>query len=314
MIFETTLKRMGQNASAVEQISKQLKKKLPISICFLIHRNITIFFEYVDIIAQIVNDFEVKYQNPRNQYAFLIDQMTFMGQINFCDAKTFALKIKDKKLDKMTSIPEGYYKCNKSDLYNIALELHWRNGIKMLVDINEDTLTNESNNECKSRLLNNYTVDSIDFHSQKELLSILEHISIMNEIRFQDKEVLSQNFTKQSYRDFEIPKKKKVEIMELYKDKLNLEFIKNFQGKIDENDCKKYEATITLDENPFSSDGNEVYCFYGYITTTNPTNGKKETCKKVFKLAKYLELDLECNFAAQSIARFLAKEYSKNLF
>ena len=103
------------------------------------------------------------------------------------------------------------------------------------------------------------------------------------------------------------------QVSELNVDRVQLDknYIKNCKGIISKNELKTSEAKVKIDETPFKSDGNEVDCFHGEIIVNNPKTNRSESKRKVFKLAKHANLNLEYNFAAQTISRFLAKKFSK---
>lgn len=303
---------MGQNSSvqeSAEAIIKELtKKSLPLYMCFIVHKEFANNKYLLGDIINAVNNIEKKYANPKNLFAILLEEeigsYKQISQIDFCDAKSFYNKLNQHNWEKRHNYMQA------SEVYEKGLELNWMNGTKVLIDLS----TANNRDVVKNRLINNYQIQVIDFNSQNDIFDLAKYIGSMESIKV-DERASKQQLVKRSLNDNYEFKHFEADVWEIQSEsqKLNKEYLKSFQGQFRYDELYGYRAIVELDNMPFNTDGNEVYCFRGKISRKDPNTGKKITEQKVFKLAKYHEIELERNFAAQNIARFLAEEFSNAL-
>lgn len=281
----------------LETLTKQVLKKHSMLVCMVVHRNDEDKQELKKVLANLVRELQRLFENANNAFAILVEE-EIVKAIEFCSSDEFIEKLNHG--DWQTSAPN-----RNTDLYKLLGDLDWTNGAKIILDVFVDGLPNSK----KDRQMKNYRIDDcFDLFTIDETIDLVNFLVSRSSSGKVKKNVIRKTrYTVVSYNS--IPKKFTASVLS-FTNELTKDFILSFTGLFDQDDLFKRIATIELEDKPFSSDGNEVYCFKGTVQYWGRNSSVSQKFKKVFKMSKFEEINLENNFAAQTIGKFLAKEFS----
>lgn len=274
------------------------KSSLPLYLCFALHTYEPKILLKIKEISTIIED---KYMNKNNRYAVL----TAMSEIftDFCDYNSFANKLKQTEninysymLYQQQNI--SHPKSTNFDLYQYAnLNLTWDNAIKIILDI--DLCGNSSSFvSSREKLIKNNRIQVFDLKSLDEFDFLLNYLNTVDSKLVVEKYVPLYQFSKQPHSNRIFNSVVKINFK---KEVLKKSSLYEFDLNAIKSNMVEESIGVCMENVPFA-EGNEVYCFKGYLL--NDPNKMK-----VFKLGKYKEIELETNFFAQTIAGFLATHF-----
>lgn len=302
------------------------QRPLPLNICFLVHNNNNNNNHHnqtSDIngkINEILEIIETKYVNKQNNYAILRlnkDDVN-IGFIDFCEYSHMNRQMYDVY---KVAINE-HHTNQRPDLYKHAyLNLNWTNSIKILFDLNFSSSRRTKNSPYRTQLINNYGISIFELNSMRDLEILTFHLRKLGTRHVKAKYVPRYKFTTPYSQKKEIffPQVKFERFINNESSSSSAAgeennyvtrhyIVNDFEGasKMGEGNFWIDYADVWIEDVPFA-EGKEVYCFKGWIR-----DERTRIChERVFKLAKYEEINLMDNLMAQNIARYLAKKYSK---
>lgn len=294
----------GDETKFKEFYAKLTEQKLPLNLCFIVYKSDS-HVNLENKIIQIIEKIEEKYVNKKNNYALISNKNSnALLKIDFCDYNQFVSKISLSYCNKQI-----LYELEPSDLYNHAyLGLNWRRSIKILLDININQLETES--FYRSQLINNFDVRIYPIETDKQLDLILASLNIVESKHVEAKYVPLYKFPTISGGPNKQEYFAKAQMTSFNLEKLSRAYVNEFDmaSLVENDDLLRSLVDVWIEDNPFAQ-GNEIYCFMGWILNEKT----KYYDAKVFKLAKFVEINLMDNFLAQTIARYLATEFSNTL-
>lgn len=296
---------MGANMTRDEfnkHYQNLLSQSLPLNICIILHRfDPKILAKIGNILTLIEN----KYINKKNRYA-IIGANT--DPIDFCNVNNFLNKLRESaQFQENNQLPLG-------DLYQYAnLNLTWQNAAKIMLDIDFDSNNQSTSTFSKEKLTENNGITIFDLKSFNDFDTFERHLEWSEAKSIEEKYVIQYKFQK-SYSSRETISYRGVLKLNFPKDLLrNVRTMRDFTSvlnnvfELTDRDLHREWADVEIEDVPFAK-GNEVYCFRGSLL------GECETKNKVFKLAKFKEVNLRVNFVVQAMARILAEVFCEFTF
>lgn len=282
------------------------EKSLPLYLCFMVYES-SYNNDHVEIMKKMIEFFgliEAKYVNKRNRYAIILvkSDLTFTT-VDFCEYSNYVQKKCDatKTKNQPTSRPDVYQ--------HAYLNLNWTNANKILLNINTSKSFKQfDTSPYRARLVQNYNINIFDISSLQDLDSLSIQLGNINSKKVEEKYVLLHKFPKSYSQRTEIVHKYATR-MRFKSELLTRDYVIKFDkaNKLNYNDLFIKESIhFKIEDVPFAQ-GKEVYCFKGWLLNRN--GHQREL--RVFKLAKFKEIDLKVNCLAQMIAKYLANEFSK---
>lgn len=306
---------IGGNEAFKKLYDSLSQKSLPLYLCFVLHETHNQYDDPTDLlnkITTVLHLIEAKYLTKKNKYALVKSQIG-TNLVDFCDADQFLAQI-NPIIYSNDDINVRQNPIHPQDVYEQAyLNLSWTNAIKILLDIN-NTITSKSSpaSPYRLRLIYNYGIDVFDMESIGYLDILASRLRQMSAKKVIEKYVPLYKFTKpysqKQTRFYANAARITFKQAVLRKEYIVREFD---ERELAENvDFSSDVVNVRIEDVPFAQ-GNEVYCFMGEVYEER--NGQHITLqRRVFKLAKFKEINLTENFLAQTFAAFLAKEFSKN--
>lgn len=286
------------------------EKSQPLYLCFILHTKPG-HDDQTTKIFNITRVIESKYVNKKNRYALIKAQSdSNLSCVDFCE---YSHLVSEKCAQTKFKNPKPQHPL---DIYAHAyLNLSWKNATRILIDIDLSSNKTSSHRSpidspYRTRLINNYNVKIFEITSLAHLDALLLCLENIEEKRINEKYVLLYKFPK-PYSQREEKRFVNASAIRFNATKLSRRYLRDFDvTKLNEtvDFVSEWIGSIWIEDVPFAQ-GKEVYCFKGAIL--NEKSNKIEP--KVFKLGKYKEIDLRINCLAQSIGRYLAKEFS-NIF
>lgn len=294
---------MGQNLSNAQSFEKLFdnltSRSLHVNLCFIIESN-----SFQDYIEEFISKFEQKYPNNSHKYSLIVSGNYPIKYVDFELGDNFKRKIEDE---------QNYLNAMYTDVFECAyFKLKWRNSIKLILRINDspnDRSTIDYSADYSQRLIDNYdvsifTLSTNEFETLIKYMETLKSNDLITSNKSSDK---SDNITRLNVIT------SKDEQPKVFKN--ITEYTYSFAYVHEAGTCERVliltsEQTnyeIHIEKKPFQ-EGNEMYCFKGKLF-----DGANEH-KKVFKLAKFKNINVLHNHKAQVIAGDLADSFSKQLF